>query len=125
MAEMSVCSCARHQNTDLRENVLVEVRLQRGHLDTKNTLALGREIIEHVALEPAEHQILELLVQLLDLRLVVRVREVELVRERDYNGLMSIEKVVYMRKELTLLRHQEVHEREQLLDVVLQRCARE
>ena len=70
-------------STYLREDVLVKVRLHRTHLHAQDALALRRQRREHVALEPAQHEGLKLLVQLLDLHLVIRVREVELVRELD------------------------------------------
>ena len=70
-------------NAHLREDVLV-VRLQRAHLHAQDALALRRQALDDVALEATEHERFELLVQFLDLRLMVRVREVELVRQRDY-----------------------------------------
>ena len=69
--------------THLRQDVLVEMRLHRGHFHTKNALALGGQRRQHVALQPTQHQRLELLVQLLDLDFVVRIGEVKLVRQED------------------------------------------
>ena len=68
----------------LGQDVLVEVRLEPAHFDAEDALALRRQALDDVALQAAEHERFELLVQFLDLRLMVRVREVELVRQRDY-----------------------------------------
>ena len=69
--------------THLRQDVLVKVRLHRTHLHAEDALALRRQRREHVALEPAQHEGLKLLVQLLDLRFVIHVAEIELVRQLD------------------------------------------
>lgn len=66
--------------THLRQDILVEVRLQRTHLDTQNPLALGRQRSQDVLLEPPEHQVLKLLMQLVNLLLPIGISEVELVR---------------------------------------------
>ena len=59
------------------------MRLQRRHLHPQDPLALRRQARQHVALQPTQHQRLELLVQLLDLDFVVRIGEVKLVRQED------------------------------------------
>ena len=59
------------------------MRLQRRHLHPQYPLALRRQARQHVALQPPQHEALELLVQGLDLLLVVRIAEVELVGELD------------------------------------------
>ena len=72
----------RHERkTDLRQDVLVQVRLQGTHLHPQDALALGRQRRQNVLLEPTQHERLELLMQLLDLLLVVSIVQVELVRE--------------------------------------------
>ena len=47
------------------------------------SLALRRQGREHVALEASQDEGLELLVQLLDLHFMIRVVEIELVRQLD------------------------------------------
>ena len=59
------------------------MRLQRRHLHPQYPLALRRETRQHVALQPPQHEALELLVERLDLLLVVGIAEVELVGELD------------------------------------------
>ncbi len=70
-------------NTNLRKNVLVEVRLHSTHLDAQDPLALGGQRRQDIALEAAQHEGLELLVQLLDLHFMIRIREIELVGQLD------------------------------------------
>ena len=69
--------------TYLREDVLVKVRLHRRHLNAEDALALRGQRGQHVALETPQHEGLELLVQLLDLHFMIRVVEIELVRQLD------------------------------------------
>ena len=69
--------------TYLRENVLVEVRLHSTHLNSQDPLALGWQRRQYIALKAAQHQGLELLVQLLDLHFMIRIGEIELVRQLD------------------------------------------
>ena len=73
----------RRRTIYLRENVLVEVGLHRTHLDSEDPLALRGERSQDVTLQSAQHERLQLLVQLLDLRFVIHVAEIELVRQLD------------------------------------------
>jgi hypothetical protein len=60
------------------------VRLHSAHLDSQDSFALGRQTLYDIFLETAKHHVFELIVQILDLALVVRVREFKLVSsERD------------------------------------------
>ena len=70
--------------TSLGENVLVKVGLQSGHLHTQDALALCWQALDDISLQSTQHQRLKLLMELFDLRLVVDVRQVKLIRERDY-----------------------------------------
>jgi hypothetical protein len=67
----------------LGKDVFVEMRLQSGHLYSQYTFALGRERREDVAFQSPQHELLELLMQLLDLRLMVSIVQVEFVRQCD------------------------------------------
>ena len=69
--------------THLRQDILVEVRLQLTHLDTQNPLALGWQGRQNVTLQATQHQRFELLMQFLDLFLVIGIRQVELVCQLD------------------------------------------
>ena len=70
-------------STHLRKDVPVKVSLYHTHIHAQDTLALRQQRRELVALEPAQHGRLELLVQLLDLHFMIRVVEIELVRQLD------------------------------------------
>ena len=70
----------RPVSTYLRQDILVEVCLQFAHLDTQNPFALGWQRSQDVLLEPPEHQVLKLLMQLVNLLLPIGISEVELVR---------------------------------------------
>ena len=67
----------------LRQDVLVERCLHGGHLNSQDALALRGKGLENVALNPAQHERLELLVQRLDLRLMFGIVQVKLVRQSD------------------------------------------
>ena len=71
------------QMTYLRQDVLVVVRLERAHFDPKNLLLLRWQRLDDIALQPTQHESLELRVQILDFLLVVRIGQIEVVRERD------------------------------------------
>ena len=59
------------------------MRLHRTHLDSEDPLALRWQGGQDIALQASKHEGLELLVQLLDLRFMIRVGEIELVRQLD------------------------------------------
>jgi hypothetical protein len=56
-----------------REDVLVPPGLHVGHLDPQDSLALGRQLFDDIALKPTQHDRLELAVQIADLGLVLLV----------------------------------------------------
>jgi hypothetical protein len=66
-------------NADLREDVLVEKRLEGAHLDPKYALALSGQGLDHIPFQTPKHQRFHLFVKLLDLGLMIGVIEVELV----------------------------------------------
>jgi hypothetical protein len=55
------------------------MRLHSAHFHPQNPLALGRQTLDDVLLQATKHHMLELIMQILDLALVVRVRELKLV----------------------------------------------
>jgi len=57
--------------------------LHRGHLDSEDPLRLRRQRLDHISLQPSQHDVLELGVKLLDLLLLIGVVEVEVVDELD------------------------------------------
>ena len=59
------------------------MRLHRTHFHTKNALALGGQRGQDVALQTAQHEGLQLRLQLLDLHFMIRVGEIELVSQDD------------------------------------------
>ncbi len=62
------------------------MRLERGHLNTKDALAFRRQGRKDVFFETAQHKGLKLLMQLLDLLLMINIIEIKLVCEQDCCG---------------------------------------
>lgn len=67
-----------------RQDILVELGLQSGHLDAQDALALRWKRSQHVPLEPPQHQRFKLLMELLDLLLVMDVVQIELISQGNY-----------------------------------------
>lgn len=57
--------------------------LQRAHLHPQNPLALRRQRLDNIPLQPPQHQRLKLLMQLLDLLLMVHIIQIKLIRQRN------------------------------------------
>lgn len=93
----------------LLENGTIVLLLGVGELDLDDGLLLGREILLDVLLETTQHHRFEQRLQLAHLRV----------------GLEIAELLQELAARVELLRLEEVEQREQLLDVVLQRRARE
>lgn len=74
--------CNQLLQTHPREDVLVPPELHARHLDTQDALALGRQTLDDISLEPTEHDVLELIVQLADLGLLVLIGQVEVLLEK-------------------------------------------
>lgn len=98
------------------QNVLVPPRLHVGHLDAEDALALGRELLDDVALEAAEHDRLELAVQVANLGFVLLVCGVTSDQQQAHGGKESVERTVEVKvaSELEPVGMQKVHERQQL-----------
>lgn len=73
-------------DTDLGQDILVEVRLECRHLHPENPLTLGRQRCKNITFQSAQHQGLKLFVEFLDLLLVVGICQVELIRQLDCEG---------------------------------------
>jgi hypothetical protein len=59
------------------------MRLHRGHFHTQDLLRLARQLLDNVLLQPPQHERAKLLVQVFDLRLLIRVVQVEIVGKLD------------------------------------------
>lgn len=55
--------------------------LEARHLDTQNGLGLGGQLLDDILLETTEHKSLELRVEGLDLGLLLRIAELEVIGE--------------------------------------------
>lgn len=84
------------------------------HFHSKDLLRLRRQLLDDVLLQPSQHECSQFVVQILDLGFLIHVIQIKVVGQLDCRQLN-------LKVKLTFLGHEEMHQRQQLLDIVLQR----